>query len=121
MHSATPPTSRGGLGQNPRHARDRAHDVHRSRALPAPYFYDVVSADGTRLRAWTNDPDCLIDGPTVVLCNGLGTSAWTAPALLDPDCGVRVVSWNHRGTGGSERPPTPTTSASTRSSRTPSR
>ena len=73
-------------------------------ALPAPYFYDVVSADGTRLRAWTNDPDCLIDGPTLVLCNGLGTSAWTAPALLHPDCGVRVVSWNHRGTGGSDRP-----------------
>ena len=23
-----------------------------------------------------------------------------------PDCGVRVVSWNHRGTGGSDRPPT---------------
>ena len=26
------------------------------------------------------------------------------PALLDPACGVRVISWNHRGTGGSERP-----------------
>ena len=25
--------------------------------------------------AWTNDPDGTIDGPTVVLCNGLGTSA----------------------------------------------
>jgi pimeloyl-ACP methyl ester carboxylesterase len=68
------------------------------------FFYNVVSADGTRLRAWTNDPDCLIDGPTVLLCNGLGTSAWTAPALLDPACGVRVISWNHRGIGGSERP-----------------
>jgi pimeloyl-ACP methyl ester carboxylesterase len=68
------------------------------------FFYDVVSADGTRLRAWTNDPDCLIGGPTVLLCNGLGTNAWTAPALLRPDCGVRVVSWNHRGVGGSERP-----------------
>ena len=42
-----------------------------------------------------------------MLCNGLGTSAWTAPALLDPDCGVRVVSWNHRGTGGSDRPADP--------------
>jgi hypothetical protein len=49
-------------------------------ALPTPSgreslrFYDVVSADGTRLRAWTNDAD----GPTVLLCNGLGTSpyAW---------------------------------------------
>ncbi|MBD8868954.1 alpha/beta fold hydrolase [Nocardioides donggukensis] len=68
------------------------------------FFHDVTSADGTRLRAWTNDPDCLIDGPTVLLCNGLGTNAWTAPGLLRPDCGVRVISWNHRGTGGSERP-----------------
>lgn len=68
------------------------------------FFYDVESADGTVLNAWTNDPDCRIDGPTVVLCNGLGTNAWTSPALLRPDCGVRVVSWNHRGTGGSERP-----------------
>lgn len=68
------------------------------------FFYDVTSADGTVLRAWTNDPDCRIDGPTVLLCNGLGTNAWTSPALLRPDCGVRVISWNHRGTGGSERP-----------------
>jgi pimeloyl-ACP methyl ester carboxylesterase len=72
--------------------------------VPSPFFYDVVSGDGTRLRAWTNDPDCLIDGPTVVLCNGLGTNPWTMPALLDASCGVRVLSWNHRGTGGSERP-----------------
>jgi pimeloyl-ACP methyl ester carboxylesterase len=42
-----------------------------------------------------------------VLCNGLGTSPWTWPALLRPDCGVRVVSWNHRGTGGSDRPADP--------------
>jgi pimeloyl-ACP methyl ester carboxylesterase len=70
-------------------------------------YADVLSDDGTRLRAWTNDPDGLIDGPTVVLCNGLGTSAWAWPAFLDPDCGVRVVSWNHRGTGGSARPTDP--------------
>ena len=67
-------------------------------------FHDVLSDDGTRLRAWTNDPDGIIDGPTVVLCNGLGTNPWAWPALLRPDCGVRVVSWNHRGTGGSDRP-----------------
>lgn len=67
-------------------------------------FHDVLSDDGTRLRAWTNDPDQVLDGPTVVLCNGLGTNPWAWPALLDPDCGVRVVSWNHRGTGGSDRP-----------------
>jgi pimeloyl-ACP methyl ester carboxylesterase len=75
---------------------------------PAPSFYDVTSADGTRLRAWTNDPDGAMAGPTVLLCNGLGTNAWTWPGLLDPDCGVRVISWNHRGVGGSERPVDPT-------------
>ena len=67
-------------------------------------FHDILSDDGTHVRAWTNDPDGVIDGPTVVLCNGLGTNAYMWPALLDPDCGVRVVSWNHRGVGGSERP-----------------
>ncbi|MGZ4447632.1 MAG: alpha/beta fold hydrolase [Nocardioides sp.] len=70
-------------------------------------YHDVLSDDGTRLRAWTNDPAGTLDGPTVVLCNGLGTSPWTWPALLDPACGVRVVSWNHRGTGGSDRPRDP--------------
>lgn len=75
--------------------------------FPEVFFYDVTSADGTRLRAWTNDPDCQIDGPTVVLCSGLGTNPWTYPALLRPDCGVRVVSWMHRGVGGSERPVDP--------------
>lgn len=67
---------------------------------PALRFTDVRSADGTRLRAWTND----VDGPTVLLCNGLGTNAWAWPALLRPDCGLRVLSWNHRGVGGSQRP-----------------
>lgn len=67
-------------------------------------FRDILSDDGTHVRAWTNDPDGLIDGPTVVLCNGLGTNPYLWPWLLDPGCGVRVVSWNHRGVGGSERP-----------------
>ncbi|MGZ6884452.1 MAG: alpha/beta fold hydrolase [Nocardioidaceae bacterium] len=74
-----------------------------SRTAPShhgPRYYDVTSTDGTRLRAWTNDAD----GPTLLLCNGLGTNPYAWPALLHPDCGVRVVSWNHRGVGGSERP-----------------
>src|SRR3954471_24776178 len=83
-----------------------------SRVVPFPLpedgetlrFYDVVSGDGTRLRAWTND----VDGPTVLLCNGLGTSPFAWPALLRNDCRVRVISWNHRGVGGSERPADPT-------------
>ncbi|RNM15732.1 alpha/beta fold hydrolase [Nocardioides pocheonensis] len=62
--------------------------------------FTVIARDGTELRAWTND----VDGPTVLLCNGLGTSPYSWPALLDPDCGVRVISWHHRGTGGSGRP-----------------
>ncbi|MGN6780459.1 MAG: alpha/beta fold hydrolase [Marmoricola sp.] len=71
-------------------------------------FYEVTSADGTRLQAWTNDVDGSMAAspttPVVLLCNGLGTNPWTWPALLDPDCGVRVISWYHRGVGGSERP-----------------
>lgn len=81
-----------------------------ARVAPAPSiaFRDVLSDDGTRLAAWTNDPEGRIDGPTVVLCNGLGTGPWCWPAFLEPDCGVRIVSWNHRGTGGSDRPEDPT-------------
>lgn len=67
-------------------------------------FRDILSDDGTHLRAWTNDPEGRLAGPTVVLCNGLGTNAYAWPALLRPECGVRVISWNHRGTGGSDRP-----------------
>jgi pimeloyl-ACP methyl ester carboxylesterase len=66
-------------------------------------YYTVSSDDGTELQAWTND----VTGPTVLLCNGLGTNPYSWPALLDPDCGVHVVSWNHRGTGGSKRPADP--------------
>ena len=43
----------------------------------------------------------------MLLCNGLGTNPYSWPALLDPECGVHVISWNHRGTGGSERPADP--------------
>lgn len=66
-------------------------------------YYGVTADDGTRLRAWTND----VDGPTVLLCNGLGTNPYCWPALLDPRCGVRVISWNERGVSGSERPADP--------------
>ncbi len=65
--------------------------------------YPVTATDGTVLEAWTND----VAGPTVLLCNGLGTNPYTWPALLDPACGVRVISWNHRGVAGSARPSDP--------------
>jgi pimeloyl-ACP methyl ester carboxylesterase len=63
-------------------------------------YYDVKSGDGTRLRAWTNDAQ----GPIVLVSNGLGTNPHAWPSLLRPDCGLRVVGWNHRGTSGSARP-----------------
>jgi pimeloyl-ACP methyl ester carboxylesterase len=63
-------------------------------------YYPVRSSDGTRIRAWTND----VQGPTVLLCNGLATNPLAWPALLNPGCGVRILSWNHRGVGGSDRP-----------------
>lgn len=85
------------------HAPSPRDDAAGTAAGRGPLFHDVVSADGTRLRAWDNGAD----GPTVLLCNGLGTNPWAWPALLDPDCGVHVVSWQHRGTGGSERPADP--------------
>lgn len=70
--------------------------------------WTVIAKDGTELRAWTNDVDGTMTGPTVLLCNGLGTNPYAWPALLDPECGVRVISWYHRGTGGSARPADPT-------------
>ena len=70
-------------------------------------YFDVTSADGTRLRAWTNDTDGSLEAtgaPVVLLCNGLGTNPYSWPSLLSDESEVRVISWNHRGTGGSERP-----------------
>jgi pimeloyl-ACP methyl ester carboxylesterase len=63
-------------------------------------FHKIRSADGTVIEAWSNTAE----GPTVLLCNGLGTNPYAWPELLDPDCGVHVVSWNHRGVGRSHRP-----------------
>ena len=63
-------------------------------------FHKVTSADGTVIEAWSNDAE----GPTVLLCNGLGTNPYAWPELLDPECGIHVISWNHRGVGRSARP-----------------
>ena len=63
-------------------------------------FHKVTSADGTVIEAWSN----VAEGPTVLLCNGLGTNPFAWPDLLDPECGLRVISWNHRGIGRSSRP-----------------
>ena len=68
-----------------------------------PSASQVTSADGTRIEAWTNTAE----GPTVLLCNGLGSNPYAWPELLRADCGLRVVSWNHRGVGRSARPADP--------------
>ena len=73
----------------------------RPRTFHSVRFHQVTSADGTVVEAWTNAVE---EGPVVLLCNGLGTNPYAWPALLDPECGVRVVSWNHRGVGRSARP-----------------
>jgi pimeloyl-ACP methyl ester carboxylesterase len=63
----------------------------------------VRSADGTRITTWCNDGD----GTPVLLCNGLGTPPQAWPGLIARDSGFRVVTWQHRGLGGSERPRDP--------------
>jgi pimeloyl-ACP methyl ester carboxylesterase len=62
--------------------------------------HDVTSSDGTRIRGWRTDNP----GPPLLLCPGLGTAPEVWPALLLPSAGVRVLSWYHRGTMGSDRP-----------------
>lgn len=63
-------------------------------------FSKVRAHDGTMLQAWTSDGV----GLPVVLSNGLGASAAAWPAVTAPDSGFRVVTWHHRGLGGSDRP-----------------
>lgn len=58
------------------------------------------SADGTTLLGWTNNGE----GPTVLVCNGLGVPPEAWPRLLDPNCGYRVFGYNHRGGLGSDKP-----------------
>ena len=60
----------------------------------------VISGDGTRLSSWSNDGA----GVPVVLSNGLGAPVEAWPAVIDQVDTYRVVSWDHRGLGGSQRP-----------------
>ncbi|MFC7617037.1 alpha/beta fold hydrolase [Actinokineospora soli] len=66
--------------------------------------HPLLAADGTRLLGWQTESA----GPPVLLCPGLGTIPEAWPALLLPSSGVRVLSWYHRGTMGSDRPADPT-------------
>src|SRR5687768_1399392 len=60
----------------------------------------VASRDGTPISVWTNDGS----GTPIVLCNGLGTPVTAWPRIIGDRASYRVVSWDHRGLGESERP-----------------
>ena len=65
--------------------------------------FDYLSADGTRIRGWTNDAS----GPPVVVANGLGTPPTAWPTLVARDSEFRAYTWFYRGSGGSSRPADP--------------
>lgn|GEM_PF-450849 len=71
--------------------------------VPMYSTFEFTSPDGTVLEGWTNNGT----GPPILVCNGLGVSPEAWPRLLDPECGYRVVGYNHRGTMGSARPDDP--------------
>ena len=63
-------------------------------------YRSVTSGDGTRLRAWDNDGH----GVPVLISNGLGTPHDAWPDINRRTDTYRVMTWDHRGLGGSERP-----------------
>ncbi len=63
-------------------------------------YHTVTSADGTHLRSWSNEGD----GVPVLICNGLGTPPEAWPSINARTESYRVLTWDHRGLGGSERP-----------------
>jgi 3-oxoadipate enol-lactonase len=63
-------------------------------------YRSVTSVDGTRLRAWDNDGH----GVPVLISNGLGTPHHAWPDINRRTDTYRVMTWDHRGLGGSERP-----------------
>lgn len=68
----------------------------------ALHLSDVFSTDEVVLRAWTNGAT---DGIPVLVCNGLGAPAQIWSGLYDDETsGLRIVGFQHRGTGGSGRP-----------------
>jgi pimeloyl-ACP methyl ester carboxylesterase len=67
--------------------------------------FDLVATDGTRLAAWRNGT---VDGPRVLVCNGMGVPPEAWPRLIADDCRYQVAGWNQRGVLGSDRPADPT-------------
>jgi pimeloyl-ACP methyl ester carboxylesterase len=82
----------------PNYHRGNSQDNHQiGQALG---FRSVTSADGTRLRSWSNEGN----GVPVLISNGLGTPHDAWPTINRQTETYRVVTWDHRGLGGSDRP-----------------
>jgi pimeloyl-ACP methyl ester carboxylesterase len=62
--------------------------------------FTFAGGDGTKIVGWRND----VDGPPVLICNGLGTPPVAWPAVIAPESGFNVATWYYRGTGGGDRP-----------------
>jgi hypothetical protein len=82
--------------------RPRAEEDPIDRRASSVSSVQVVSSDGTPIRAWSSG-----SGIPVLLCNGLGASPLAWPALLAEDSGFQVVGWDYRGLGASRRPRDP--------------
>lgn len=65
--------------------------------------YEVMSPDGTALRAWRTRAA----GPDVLVCGGLGMTAELLPALGLSSSALTLHGWHHRGALGSARPAAP--------------
>ena len=63
-------------------------------------YRSVISVDGTRLRAWDNGGR----GVAVLISNGLGHPPDAWPDIVGRTDTYRVMTWDHRGLGGSKRP-----------------
>jgi pimeloyl-ACP methyl ester carboxylesterase len=74
-----------------------------ARTAPPVTFRKVTSPDGTLIRAWSSHGH----GAPVLLCNGLGASPSAWPAVVARASGFRVVGWDYRGLGASQRPQDP--------------
>jgi 3-oxoadipate enol-lactonase len=74
--------------------------VYKLQAGQALGYRSVASVDGTNLRAWDNGGR----GIPVVISNGLGTPHDAWPSINRQTEMYRVVTWDHRGLGGSDRP-----------------
>jgi 3-oxoadipate enol-lactonase len=90
--------ARSSIVATSRHLRSIRHvGTIRRRALG---YRSVTSVDGTRLRAWDNDGH----GVPVLISNGLGTPHDAWPDINRRTDTYRVMTWDHRGLGGSQRP-----------------